>query len=316
MPKATYGDKPIACVTGASGLVGRSIVRQLQAENYTIRILTRRRVLSNLDEEIFQGDLDNVSVLRSFLSGARLLFHCAAEIRDTSKMWDVNVNGTERLFSLLKQQNDVEYFCYISSAGVIGRASASWVDEETPCHPQNIYERSKWSAEQIVAQGLSRCRVVILRPTNVIDAHNHGAIEMPRGGAWSDRLKVFLKGGEYAHIVHADDVARAALYLSSYPLDAPECFFVSCDHERFNTFGSLWSLYKVIQRGQPIESVSPMIHLPIIIPHILRRLWRGSGNYGNVRYSSEKLLSTGFRYSLGIEGSVRRIMETQRPMNK
>lgn len=314
MPKAAYGDKQIVCVTGASGLVGRSIVRQLRAENYIVRILTRKRMLSSLDEEIFHGNLNNVSVLKSFLFGARLLFHCAAEISDKSKMWDVNVDGTERLFSLLKQ-NDIEYFCYISSAGVVGRTSIRWVDEKTPCHPQNIYERSKWAAEQIVAQGLSGCRVVILRPTNVVDVHKPGAIGMPMRGGWSDRLKVFLKGGECAHIVHADDVAQAALYLNSHPIDAPECFFISCDHERFNTFGGLWSLYKGIQQGRPIERICPMIHLPIIIPHILRRLLRGAGNYGNVRYSSEKLLSTGFRYSLGIEGSVRRIAETQSPMN-
>jgi hypothetical protein len=54
-----------------------------------------------------------------------------------------------------------------------------------------------------------------------------------------------------------------------------------------------------------------VIHLPIIIPHVLRRLSRGSGNYGNIRYSSEKLLSSGFRYRLGVEGAVRRIVESQ-----
>lgn len=313
MPKITYGDKQIACVTGASGLVGGSIVRQLREENYTVRILTRRRVFSSHDEEIFHGDLGNVSVLRSFLSGARLLFHCAAEISDESKMWDVNVDSTERLFSLSKQ-NGIKNFCYISSAGVVGRTSMSWVDEKTPCHPKNIYERSKWAAEQIVAQGLPGCRVVILRPTNVVDVHKPGAIGMPMRGAWSDRLKVFLKGGEYAHIVHADDVAQAALYLNSHPIDAAECFFVSCDHDRFNTFGGLWSLYKAIQQGRSIKGISPMIHLPIIVPHILRSLWRGSGIYGGVRYSSEKLLSSGFRYSLGVEGAVRRIAASQHPM--
>jgi nucleoside-diphosphate-sugar epimerase len=313
MQKTAYGDKQIVCVTGASGLVGRSIVRQLRAENYTVRILTRRRAFSSLDEEIFHGDLNNVSVLKSFLFGARLLFHCAAEISDKSKMWDVNVDGTELLFNLSKQ-NDIEYFCYISSAGVVGRTSISWVDEKTPCHPQNIYERSKWAAEQIVAQGPSWCRVAILRPTNVVGIHKPGAIGMPMRGGWSDRLKVFLKGGECAHVVHADDVAQAALYLSSYPIDTPECFFVSCDHERFNTFGGLWSLYKVIQQSRSIESVGSMIHLPLVIPHILRRLSRRNSNYGNVRYSSEKLLSTGFRYRLGVEGAVRRIAETQRLM--
>jgi nucleoside-diphosphate-sugar epimerase len=127
-------------------------------------------------------------------------------------------------------------------------------------------------------------------------------------------LKVFLKGGECAHIVHAEDVARAALYLSSQPINSPACFFVSCDHEQFNTFAGLWSLYKAIERGQAIDGIRPVGHLPIIIPHMLRRLRRGPGNYGNVRYSSKKLLSTGFRYHLGVEGTVRRIAALQRPV--
>ena len=123
----------------------------------------------------------------------------------------------------------------------------------------------------------------------------------------SDKLKVFLKGNECAQIVHAEDVADAAIYFINSSFEIPACFFVSCDHERVNTFGGLWSLYKAIQQDRSAEEIRPIICLPIIIPYILRRLWRGSCNYGNVRYSSEKLLSTGFRYRLGVEGAVRNI---------
>lgn len=301
-------NRKIACVTGASGLIGRRIVAQLHEKGYHVKVLTRRSYFDGQDQdiEIYKGDLQDESVVRSFLHRGHMVFHCAAEIRDVSKMWEVNVHGTKRLFSQLNQ-SEIEYFCYISSAGVIGKTSKKWVDERTQCCPQNLYERSKWAAEQIVAQGLSGCRIVILRPTNVVDVHKPGAIGMPMRGAWSDRLKVFLKGGEYAHIVHADDVAQAALYLNSHPIDEPECFFVSCDHERFNTYSELWSLYGVIKRKKTIVNFRPALHLPPIIPYLLRKLWRGTGNRGDIRYSSEKLLSTGFRYHLGVEGAVRRI---------
>ena len=105
------------------------------------------------------------------------------------------------------------------------------------------------------------------------------------------------------------------LKTSLMPLEKPSNFIVSCDHESFNTFGGLWSLYKAIQQARSIEGISQMIHLPLVIPHILRRLRRGSGNYGNVRYSSEKLLATGFRYHLGVEGAVRSIASAQQPIN-
>ena len=126
---------------------------------------------------------------------------------------------------------------------------------------------------------------------------------------------VFLKGGERAHIVHAEDVADAAVCFTDTHFKKPAHFFVSCDHERFNTFGGLWSLYKAMQQGRSIEGIDRVIHLPIVIPYMLRRLRRGAANYGNIRYSSEKLLSTGFQYRLGVKGAVRRIVVPQRPMN-
>jgi nucleoside-diphosphate-sugar epimerase len=282
-------------------------VQLLLQRKYKVRALSRRGDLFNTDVEIFQGDINDEKLLKQFLRGCTLLFHCAAELSDTTKMWDVNVSGTKQLLRLASESG-LEYLCHMSSAGVVGRTSSQNVQENTTCNPETIYERSKWAAEQIVQQGLRGGRVVILRPTNVISDEAPGALHLPMRSSWSDRLKVFLKGGECAHIVHAMDVADAAVYLIAQSSDGPSCFFVSCDQERLNTYAGLWSLYKAIERGKSVEGIEPMLHLPIIIPYLLRKLWRGKGNLGAVRYSSEKLISTGFCYRLGVEGAVRRLV--------
>jgi nucleoside-diphosphate-sugar epimerase len=302
------------CVTGASGMIGLHICRKLHDIGYSTKVLTRSSHYLDGRAEVFTGDLCNFNSICRFLENAEMLFHCAAELHDDSKMWKVNVKGTELLLKAASQVS-VKYFCYLSSAGVVGKCHGTWVDEDTPCNPQNSYEKSKYAAETLVAEGISGCSTVILRPTNVIDDYRTGAIEYPIRSSLIDRIKVFVKGSECAHIVHAEDVADAAVYFTNTHFEKPVHFFVSCDHERFNTFAGLWSLYKAIQQGRSIEGIDPVIHLPVIIPHILRRLWRGAGNYGNIRYSSEKLLSTGFRYRLGVEGAVRRIAASQRPMN-
>ena len=131
-------------------MVGRKIVQRLLLRRYSVRILTRKSNFDNPAVEVFTGDLEDEKVLKLFLSNADLLFHCAAELHDKFKMWDVNVRGTERL---LKIANDtsIKYLCYLSSAGVVGQTSVKWVDEKTTCNPQNTYEKSKWAAEQIVA---------------------------------------------------------------------------------------------------------------------------------------------------------------------
>ncbi|MEI8173763.1 MAG: NAD-dependent epimerase/dehydratase family protein [Deltaproteobacteria bacterium] len=298
----------VACVTGGTGIVGRHIVRSLLDRGYDVRVLTRKvPVDENSRAVLFEGSLEEQASIHPFLKSCSLFFHCAGEKQDESRMMDVNVRGTEKLLSLLKR-SDVKYFCHISSAGVVGKTDRPWVTEETHCNPQNIYEQSKYEAEKLALNGLPGCRTVALRPTNVIDDFQPGALQLPMRSALIDRMKVFLKGGECAHIVHAEDVARAALYLmNAVPADKPECFFVSCDHERFNTYSELWSLYRVIRRKKTIVNLRPVLHLPPIIPYLLRKLLRGTGNRGDIRYSSEKLLSTGFRYQLGIEGAVRRI---------
>lgn len=298
--------KGIVAVTGASGMVGSKITQKLLKEGYEVRILTRKKSFHIGNAQTFIGDVADEQVLHSFFNNVSHLFHCAAELHTESKMWDINVLGTEKILSLISSSK-ITYFCYLSSVGVIGLTDRKFVDETSKCNPKNTYEKSKFAAEQLVNRGIDNCNIVILRPTNIIDKQRPGVLALPIRSNWHDRCVVFLKGGECAHIVHAEDVADAAIYFMNTRFERPSHFFVSCDHERFNTFGGLWSLYKAIQKGRSIEEIGPVIHLPIIIPHILRGLWRGSCNYGNISYSSEKLLSTGFRYHLGVEGAVRRI---------
>ncbi|MFZ5447618.1 MAG: NAD-dependent epimerase/dehydratase family protein [Thermodesulfobacteriota bacterium] len=297
----------IACVTGGTGMVGSHIVNQLTKFGYSVRILSRNKSLNNSNIDRFYGDIRDSRALQEFLSGAALLFHCAGELVDQSIMWDVNVGGTELLIRQA-EQSKIKFFCYISSAGVVGLTDQCLVDEETPCNPVNYYEKSKWAAEQIAAQGIDGCKVVILRPTNVIDEYRPGALTLPQRGSILDRFQVLVKGGECAHIIHAEDVASAAFFSLSLATGSPQIYFVSCDHEPYNTFAGLWSLYRTIQAQKPVANLKPIFHLPIIIPQLVRRLRRQKGNRGDVLYSSRKLRSTGFQFPLGVKGAVSRII--------
>lgn len=297
----------IACVTGAMGMIGRRIVRRLLSEGYKVRALDLRVDFDDPSIDPFQGDIGDLQLLMAFLKDADLVFHCAAELRDETKMWDVNVSATEKLVELI-EDSKVQYFCHLSSAGVIGRTNIQWVDEETECNPQNMYERSKWAAEQQAARKIEGCRVVILRPTNVVDYMRTGSLHLPVDRSILERLKVFVKGGESAHIVHAENVAEAALFFVSQPVKSLDRYFVSCDHEPLNTYAGIWALFRAFQDGQTGDGVRPVPHLPLIVPHVLRRLWRRTGNRGDVFYSSKKLLSKGFNYPIDFQATVRNLV--------
>ena len=302
MPKEKY----VACVTGATGIIGNRIVRLLLESENVVRVATRKRRYMHSNADVYTGDIVDESFLDEFIAGADLVFHCAAELNDESKMWDVNVEGTRNILKMAKKHK-IRFFCHMSSAGVVGRTNIKCVDEMATCRPQNNYEKSKWEAEKLAAKGVEGCQMVILRPTNVIDEERPGAIGLLVNQSWMTRLKIVIKGGECAHIVHAEDVARAAVFFIKHPIIKPQCFFVSYDDESLNTFSGIWSLYRHMLNEQSIERVKPVAHMPIVIPYLVRRLRARHSNLGDVRYSSKKLLSTGFRFQVGIDETVRRL---------
>lgn len=295
-----------ACVTGASGMIGRRIVRKLLDRGCQVRVLSRRNYV-NQGVQVFKAGLSDEACLEQFICGADMVFHCAAELRDESKMQETNVCGTERIVKLINRHH-VGYFCHLSSAGVVGSTTQECVDESTPCSPQNTYEQTKLEAEVIACAPIEGCSTVILRPTNVVDENHLGELSLPADGSFKSRLKVFVKGGECAHIVHAEDVAEAAIYFSKRPSRDPRLFFVSLDDDQLNTVANLWTLYRTNATSHHQNFVTPFPHLPVAVPYFLRRMLHQAGNSGSVKYSSKRLASEGFRFRFGVREVVNQII--------
>lgn len=282
----------IAAVTGATGLVGRRIVEVLLEKGLPVRILTRNSHLSDNRLEVHCGNLSDRESVQKFLSDAGYLFHCAAELHDKLKMRETNVLGTRNILNASKKE-DLSYICHLSSVGVMGKISGISADETTPCRPMNTYEKTKYEAEKMIMAFEGRSRVVVLRPTNVIDQSNREILNI-------GRLKLFIKGRENAHVVHAKDVAHAATFFMDKKqyTPNPDCYIVSCDDDPMNTVAGCWALL----HGKNIE---PKMILSWFFPYILRRLARRSCNRGDLRYSSKKLLATGFNFKLGFKRAMR-----------
>ena len=139
----------LACVTGATGIIGSRIVNRLTVKGINVRILSRKKTLLNKGVELVIGDLLDPLTVERFLLDADIVFHCAAELRKESEMILTNIEGTRHLVESI-EKNSVSFFCHMSSAGVVGRTSACVVDEKTECHPMNLYEQTKWESEKIV----------------------------------------------------------------------------------------------------------------------------------------------------------------------
>jgi nucleoside-diphosphate-sugar epimerase len=296
----------IACVTGASGMIGSRLTYKLLDLGYKVRALSRNSNFSVPGVEIFYGSLVDDEVLSKFLNGACILFHAAGEISDIRLMWETNVIGAERLMNAIRNSSSVKFVCFISSAGVIGKSGLKIIHEDCACNPQNLYELTKLEAEKVFSKSARGINVYILRPTNVVDENHLGDLSLPISNTKISFMKAFVKGGECAHLVHADDVANAAMFFidSHASHDGSKIFFVSMDGDDNNSILKIWNIYKEYFGGK-IKSL--FFHLPLFVPYLIRRVCGNNSNYGNVRYSSEKLLQAGFEYHFDVRAIIKDI---------
>ena len=286
-------------VTGGTGFVGRVIVRALTDRGYAVRVLSRRVVSTDRAlVSIVHGDITSPSDLERGMRECGAVFHCAAEKSDTSRMPAINVGGTQNVVNAAREAR-VQFLCHLSSVGTIGRTSQPVVDESTPCNPMNAYEATKLAAERIVAEGLPGGRVAILRPTNVFGAET---IESFVDNSLRGRVWMFLKGRESAHLVYVKDVAAAAVFLfRQHDSEAVGTYIVSSDEEVGNTNREVQAYLRSRYDGAP---QAPVVSAPIAVPHLMRRLRRGTTNRGDVVYSAQRLRALGFEFRYGLRGGL------------
>ncbi|KAF1382901.1 hypothetical protein PFLUV_G00148630 [Perca fluviatilis] len=126
----------VCVVTGASGFLGKRLVRLLLEEEKMaeIRLLDKQvqpELLYSLEEcrgntklSVFEGDIRDGDFLRKGCRGASIVFHMASiiDVYDSveySEIYGVNVKGTQLLLEACIQENVVS-FIYTSTIEVMG----------------------------------------------------------------------------------------------------------------------------------------------------------------------------------------------------
>ncbi len=95
-------------VTGATGLLGNSVVRELLSRGQAVRVLVRaaragatRHELAGLDVEIVTGDLNDPDPVQRAVEGCRAVIHSAAMVHIGYQRLDearlANVAGSEAI---------------------------------------------------------------------------------------------------------------------------------------------------------------------------------------------------------------------------
>lgn len=150
----------IVAITGATGFIGRAIVRHLHEAGYPLRALVRsdasRRLLQGQVEEFIAGDLSDLGALEQLASGASAVVHCAGVVRGVTQAdFDrVNVEGVRRLVTVLRQPGRPTRLLSLSSLAAR--------------EPQlSFYALSKRRGEQVLEQEGEGLQWLALRPPAV-----------------------------------------------------------------------------------------------------------------------------------------------------
>jgi CDP-glucose 4,6-dehydratase len=159
-------DRP-TFVTGASGLVGGWLVRQLLDAGADVVCLIRdwvpqsEVVRANLIERVkaVRGDVRDQSMLERTLGEYEIdtVIHLAAQTivtianRNTVSTWETNVQGTWALLEACRRTPTVKQIVMASSDKAYGESDNLPYDEETPLRGRHPYDASK-SCSDIISQ--------------------------------------------------------------------------------------------------------------------------------------------------------------------
>ena len=210
-------------VTGAAGLIGRHLVRELLQKGARVRIFVRRpppsEFMNDSNVEVFIGDLGDPAAVDQAVAGTEIVYHVGAAMKGGAHDHERGtVCGTQNVVESILR-HDVQRLVYISSlsclhATVSGRGAE--VTEDWPIEPsprkRGAYTQAKTEAEKIVRDAVRNrhLRAVVLRPGRVFGPGM--TLLTPEVARRIRNLFVILGDGtRELPLVYVDDVVNAII---------------------------------------------------------------------------------------------------------
>lgn len=267
----------VVAVTGATGFLGRHLVRALAAEGWTVRVLARRDILApdwtGLEPQVVIGGLSDTRALEALCAGATVVIHVAGLIKARSRAeFDrVNVDGSRNLATAAK------------AAG----ARLIHVSSLTAREPAlSDYAGSKRAGEDAAREAFGD-GLTIVRPPAIYGPGDMETLELFRVARFSPVLPVLDPRARIA-MIHVEDAATRIAGLVSAPTPG---VFALCDDR---ADGYSWS-----------EVMAAVSHSVGRSPHLLRI---SPAALGAVAHLSQSLATITGKISIFTSGKAREML--------
>ena len=274
-------------LTGATGLVGSTLLRRLLAEGTEVRCLVRdpRRLgAQRVRVQIALGDLTDPPSFRNALRGVETVVHLAASIRDQPRGSIEELNGiaTWRMVEAAERQG-VERFVFFSALGAA-------------THHRTRCLRAKALAEQAVREaGLSS---IVFAPS-IVYAPGDSWLTLLERLALLPMMPVSGRGRALYQPIWAEDVADCVIAALRAP--APSGSDVA-RHARYELAGPdtlshndmVRTVLRSLSRGRPL------VHVPTpIVSRALRLLESAMGARAFATWDEAELMEVSMTSSRG-----------------
>ena len=229
-------------ITGATGLVGRFLVREFSTRKFEMRALARptsSRAGFPATIDWVEGTLTDPEALAALVRGMDAVVHLAyahvpgryrgGEGRDLAGWLDANLTGTQRLL-LAARDAGLNQFIFLSSRAVFSRTEPGRVlDESHPISPSTHYGAYKAAVEALLRgfAAVEGMQTTSIRATGV-----YGKIWPVEKSKWWPIVRAVVAGEPVTSTrggteVHGEDVAHVIGALLAQPAPAPDIIHLS-----------------------------------------------------------------------------------------
>ena len=251
-------------VTGAAGLVGNELVKQLLDKGFSVKAIYNSTPLSlsHPDLEIVQCDILDVVRLEEVMQDITQVYHCAAIVsfdpKDKYRLLKINVEGTTNVVNACINAG-VKKLEYVSSVSALGRIrNGQTVTEEmnwTPETSNSIYGKSKYLAELEVWRGHAEgLQTVIVNPSIILGADNWETGSTAIFKTVYNEFKWYTDG--VSGFVDVRDVAEAMILLMNSDISGQR-FILNSECLSYKEL--FFSIAKCFGKKPPQKKVTPFL---------------------------------------------------------